>query len=135
MIQVVRTGVTRTVVLIGAWALKVPKRTYLVRGWLGNRSEWRQRNREGVASPVFTLAHVVLVMPRAERTWPEPYRWESTGDDGDEGKGSSWGLFGVHWLLIDYDRYWEHPRGLVGGVYLANQERLGRKWSKLPRAS
>lgn len=133
MIQVVTTGVSRTVVLAGRWAFKVPsRRGGFIRGWLANRSEWVQRDREGVARPVLTLGHVVLVMPRAERTWPEPYRWESYGDDGDEGKGSSWGLFGEHWLLIDYDRYWEHPRGLVGGLYVANQERLSRKWMKLP---
>jgi hypothetical protein len=78
-----------------------------------------------------SLGHVVLVMARADAVWPESYR-HGTGLEGDERKGSSWGRFGSTWLLIDFDRAWEEPRGVVGALYYGRQERLARRWMALP---
>lgn len=137
-----RRGVTRTVFVGRRWALKVPTVHYrrnFVRGWLANRSEWRQRKRRDVARPVATLFHFVLVMPAAKVTgadaahiWPyEP--WVDRA--GDDAKPCSWGWFGDRWLLIDYDRAWEDSdRGIVGGIYYAIQERRAREWIHLPPA-
>lgn len=131
--KVKRNGVTRLVILTERWALKIPKvekdsRFFLrgVRGWIANRSEWRQRNRPDVARPRFTFLHLVLVMPRARFTGAEweafapicigptvrdqvravPFwleddpRWESTTEEDllhrDERKPCSWGWFGEH---------------------------------------
>jgi hypothetical protein len=130
----VRRGVTRVVFVGRRWAVKMPSVGYAwgVRGWLANRSEWRQRRRRGVARPVLTLGHVVLVMPVAERIG----RWDSVAGEGDEAKPSSWGWFGDRgWLLVDFDRAWEQDdRGWVGGLYYGRQERLARRWSNLPPA-
>lgn len=146
----VTTGVTRTVYVGRRWAFKVPRldlaglrpgqhRVGLVRGWLANRSEWRQRHRPDVARPVATLGHLVLVMPAADHVPPNdspppcaPAWWP--GESADEAKGSSWGLFGTEWKLIDFDRAWtEHDRGLVGRLYYAGQARKGRRWARLQR--
>lgn len=124
-------GVTRWVLLIGPWAIKIPKN---FRGWLANQSEWRQRKRIDVARPKLTLVHFLVVFPRADeigRWGPEDFvrRHEYSLE---ESKGSSWGKFGGVWMLIDYDRAWQHPRSLIAWPYYWNQERLSRKWSKLP---
>lgn len=151
-----RCGVTRRVFLAGRWAVKVPRvhlveRTpgahivhgwagWALRGWLANRSEWRQRRRPDVARPVLTLAHVVLVFPRADevgddRTEDVPGPWSGHEDieDGrerDERKPSSWGRFAGQWLIIDFDRAWESAdRGIIGGVWFGYQERQARKWA------
>lgn len=145
-----RRGTSRTVLLAGPWAFKIAygQMRNPVRGWLANRSEWRQRSRPVVCRPICTLGHVVLVMPRAEfRGIERPFADAFTpcppmvpglkdSDDRDEMKLDSWGWFGDRWLLIDYDRCWgPDDRGLVGRIYWWNQERLGRKWAKLPRSS
>jgi hypothetical protein len=122
-------GVNRTVLLAGRWAFKLPWGLghVPVRGWLANRSDWRQRARPDVCRPLWTL---VLVMPRAEQLWSRDL--DGYAYEGDETKANSWGRFGDHWLLIDYDRSWDaHDRGLIGRAYWGNQERLARKWSKL----
>jgi hypothetical protein len=126
-------GTSRTVLLVDRWALKLPWGLchQPLRGWLANRSEWHQRHRPDVCPAVFTFGHVVLVMPRAEERWHDEL--EGYSYTGDEAKGDSWGRFGDRWLLIDYDRSWEaDDRGLVGRMYWGNQERLARKWMKLP---
>jgi hypothetical protein len=146
---IVRSGTNRTVLLSDRWAFKLPwgQGHSPVRGWLANRSEWRQRLRPDVCRPRWTLGHVVLVMPRAARTaeemlehgdqCPPSFRlWIRAviGCDGesDETKPCSWGWFGHRWLLIDFDRAWdESDRGLVGGLYYWNQERLARRWAQL----
>ena len=145
-------GITRTVFVVGRWAIKVPslRHRYLLRGWLANRSEWKQRRRPDVARPIITLGHLVTVFPRAQEigAWepedcPERALWPSgldvdewdphqpCGHSTEEAKGSSWGRFGDRWLLIDYDRAWQDPRGAVGAAYYGRQERRARKWSTL----
>lgn len=134
---------TRTVFVGRRWAVKVPTLRYrrnVLRGWLANRSEWRQRKQRGVARPVATLFHFAMVMPaavcvggEADPFWGEPWLER----DGDDGKPCSWGWFpnGGGWKLIDYDRAWESgDRGLVGGVYYWRQERKARRWMNLPSA-
>lgn len=124
-------GVTRWVLLVGPFAIKFPKH---IRGWMANQSEWRQRRREGVNSPICTLFHFVTLYWRAEMVG----RWHTDecpfyADSNEERKGSSWGAVNGTWLLIDFDRAWRNPRSLVGGLYYGKQERLSRKWSKLPQ--
>lgn len=137
-------GVTRTVFVGRRWVVKVPRIHWslspemgtapwwcFARAWLANRSEWRQRDRTGVARPVLTFGHLAVVFPAAFRVAPDDGEVGPWCDhSGDEGKGSSWGYFpGEGWLLIDYDRAWEQDdRGLVGGIYYGRQERLARKW-------
>lgn len=106
-----------------------------VRSWLANRSEWCQRDRPDVARPLLTLLHLVVVFPAADevavgRGVPWQARAHSHSHSGDEAKASSWGRFGHRWLLIDYDRAWESPRGFVGGRYYLHQERLARRWAR-----
>lgn len=123
-------GITRTVFVGRRWAVKVPSLHYRkpVRGWLANQSEWRQRHRRQVCRPVATLAHVALVMPAADRIGTASEHGPWVGLEPDEGKPSSWGRFGHRWLLVDYDRAWEPPHGLVGAVYYGLQERRARRW-------
>lgn len=136
--RIVRTGVTRTVILTRSYAIKVPRSRdlryfgWFLRGWLANQSEWRQRSREGIARPVFTLFHFVTWYPRADEigTWePSQSDWYAAENDKDEIKGSSWGKFGESWRIIDYDRSW-HPdfRSRLGQLYFGRQERMARKW-------
>lgn len=148
----IRRGVTRTVIVGRRWAVKLPiglgmsfhgLAGDLVRGWLANQSEWRQRRRPGVARPRLTLLHLVLVMPAADWVGSDRFSvkgpWQSIdpADVGarDEAKPSSWGRFGDRWLLIDFDRAWERDgRGLVGRLYYGHQERSARRWARLPSA-
>lgn len=146
--RLVRSGVTRYVLLAGLYAVKVPRpRRHRrrvprsgssgVRGWLANRSEWRQRHRPGVNPPLLTVAHCVTVYRRADEvgTWhpgddvPCRPAARGPGHDAEEAKGSSWGRFGDRWLLIDYDRAWERPHGIVGALYYAREDRRGRRWA------
>lgn len=138
---VVRHGTCRTVVLTQNWAFKLPwgLAHNPVRGWLANRSEWRQRNRPKVCRPRLSVGHVVLVLPRAICTGVELWGADAQlGEElephftSDERKASSWGLFEEGWLLVDYDRCYEpQDRGVVGRLYWGNQERLARKWAQL----
>ena len=139
----VKHGVTRTVVLTKRYAIKLPwgQGHSVLRGWLANRSEWKQRRRPDVLRPVLTLGHFVVVFPRVSTyvEWGASFVWNFTKfvlpdyPDGDEAKESSWGLHDMKFVLIDFDRAWESPgRGIVGGLYYGNQERLARKWMKLP---
>ena len=123
----VRRGVTRTVFLTCRWAVKVPGGYggMLVRGWLANRSEWRQRHRRRVCRPVLSLLHFVLVMPRAQHVgWIDDSQQTGPWDGcrGDKAKPSSWGWFGDRYLLIDYDLSWRVDRGIIGGIYFGWQE-------------
>lgn len=156
--MIVRRGVTRTVFVGPRWAVKVPRLQmdrpsgwravhseigWVVRGWLANRSEWRQRHRADVARPVLTFGHFAVVFPAAievgddRLTDPGPGPWVGFEDieDGrrrDELKPSSWGRFPDGWRIIDFDRAWDqNGRGIIGSLYFGNQERLARKWSKL----
>lgn len=131
-------GCTRYVLGIGPYAIKLPwgYTRSLLRGWLANRSEWRQRHRPDVATPIATLGHLVLVYRRAEQPisdewWEANVRpWLARTYSAEESKSCSWGLTADGWRLIDFDRAW-HPddRGLVGGVYYGRQERMARRWA------
>lgn len=147
----IKRGVTRTVVLTKRWAFKLPGGLghAWLRGWLANRSEWRQRNRPDVARPRLTLCHLVVVFPRAIHTgsdrldpieqelplWTQDGRYSA-----EEAKPSSWGAFDcpcgcgyLRWMLVDFDRAWQQDsRGLVGSLYFGRQERMARKWMTRP---
>jgi hypothetical protein len=129
-------GVTRTVWRVGRWAVKVPNRGWLVRGYLANQSEWHQRHRPDVNRPTATLFHLALVAPLADQLRdPRDDQWHlernAEGYSDEESKPQSWGLFGGRWLLLDFDQAWRQPRrGLVGRAYYGNQERLARKWMR-----
>lgn len=149
--RVETSGVTRIVIIGRRWAVKIPhlmlfvpnqsnRFGWMVRGWLANRSEWRQRRRTDVARPVLTLGHLIVVFPaatavgRGDRSGPWD-NWDDIPDDRlrDERKPSSWGMFTDGWRIIDYDRSWEaNHMGIIGWLYYANQRRLGNNWSKLP---
>ncbi len=139
----VARGVTRSVLVTRRVAVKVPsvKNRRVLRGWLANRSEWKQRRRPDVARPLVTFGHVAVVFRAAdavpsERTWSmQRHVLIRDGYSREEAKASSWGRFGGAWRLIDFDRAWHHPRGVVGGLYFGREERLARKWSRLPTAS
>lgn len=150
-------GVTRTVYEIHGRAVKVPWgldglrpawRTspfpsvkQLVRGILANRSEWKQRDDVNVHAPLLTFGYVVNVYPVAEVV-PRG-RWDAWDDaEGiwalfmgytpEEAKPSSWGCVDERWALIDYDRCWDDPKGWLGAIYYWDEERLARKWARLP---
>jgi hypothetical protein len=150
-IRLVKHGVTRAVLLIGRYAIKVPKRDRFVRGWLANRSEWRLGQHPRVNTPLITIGHFVLVFERADavaddRIFGGP--WEEL--EGDDGKSDSWGMFknlieddreSRHpcfrdhpgWRLIDFEEAYHPPWGLVGGLYYGVLERYRAwKWSRLP---
>lgn len=148
--MIVRRGVTRVVFVGKRYAVKVPRIPWgaegwrithgpfgwILRGWLANRSEWRQRARGDVARPLCTIAHVALVVPSAEVLLEEDLPGELAlmlnAYRGDEAKSSSWGRLGNRWVLIDFDRAWEQgDRGIVGGLYYGWQERRARKWARL----
>lgn len=119
--ELISFGVTRWVVLFGPFAFKFPKH---IGGWLANQSEWRQRRKDGVNSPIFTLFHCVTMYWRAEATGS----WDTDecpfpADRNEERKGSSWGSINGRWLLIDFDRAWMNPRSLIGGWYYGRMER------------
>lgn len=140
-------GVTRTVYEIRGRAVKVPwglagyRPKAIVRGILANRSEWQQRDDVNVHAPLRTLAYVVNVYPVAEvvprgRWWIWDVResiWaEFMGYTPEEAKPSSWGCVNGRWALIDYDRCWDDPKGWLGAIYYWDEERLARKWARLP---
>lgn len=134
-------GVTRRVYRLHHWAIKMPGGwagwgpAALTRGWLANQSEWRQRKRTDVARPKFHLGHLLQVYPiglrpRTEDWWEQEVRpvlrW--SGYDEEESKHCSWARFGDEWLLVDFDRYWQEPCGLVRRMYDWLQEREGQRY-------
>lgn len=135
--QLVKTGITRWVLLIGPFAIKFPKS---LRGYLANQSEWRQRKRPRVNRPIISLFHLMIVFYRATEIgkWePKEFNvssryWYGIEYSNEEAKGESWGLVKNCWVLIDFDRAWENPRPVIGLLYYWNQARLARKWMNLP---
>lgn len=138
-------GVTRVVILISRYAIKLPRRydffdvpsrfrLWWVRGWLANRSEWKQRRRGNVNPPLFTLGYLISIYRRADSI--PAYGWWDHLVYGqlveilgwEEAKADSWGLFGDEYKLIDYDKADEHPRGIVGDIYYGRQERWFKRW-------
>ena len=126
-------GVTRTVLRVHRWAIKLPgghggySPERLLRGWLANRSEWKDRHRPDVIAPVFSLGGFLNVYPLADAlvTGVEPQPWNVfCGYSHEEAKWSSWGCFDGRWLLLDYDRAWQpEGRGWVGRWYYGRMER------------
>lgn len=141
--MILGSGVTRTVHKVGPWAVKRPggwggyRPAALLRGWLANRSEWKQRHRPDVARPRWTLFYIVQGYPIGRL--PDQYLFDllvsgwlrACGYSAEEAKPSSWAYFDRP-RLIDSDRAWQHPRGIIGAIYYGNQERLARKWMRLP---
>lgn len=132
-------GITRYVVGVGPYAIKLPwgYGRSVLRGWLANRSEWRQRHCPDVNPPFLTLGHFVLVSRRAEQPisdewWEANIRpWLVRTYCAEESKPCSWGLTADGWRLIDFDRAWHaDDRGLIGGVYYGRQERMARRWMR-----
>lgn len=163
--EIERSGITRVVLLTKRLAIKTPQvrnrtdfdRTGInafVRGWLANRSEWKQRHRYGINPPLGTIGYVVNLYLRGDDLDPsndhQEWQWDDEkmdwsdewfaelathantyGFNGDEFKPSSWKQFGGRWLLIDYDRAWAKPRGLVGWWYYGLQKKNARRWADL----
>lgn len=133
-LKVERNGVTRIVILAGPWAFKIARGW---RGWLANQSEWRRRRAPQVNPPIATAVHFVAVYPRAELELAALPTWvysDKLGLNRDEQKWTSWGRVNGRLVLLDFDRAWEEPSWPLGRLYYWNQERLARKWSKLPSA-
>lgn len=131
--KVVRSGITRTVVLTKRHAYKLAKgHVSLARGLMANASEWQQRREPYVCGPTWTLAYLVQSYPLAEegdedRSGP----WSALS--GDDGKACSWGwLPGRGWLMIDFDESLrDRDRFWLARIYWWRQERLARKWMAL----
>lgn len=99
-------GASRTVLLIGRWAVKVPR---LRAGWkstlcgmlsnMAERDRWRAGPREGLCPVLFVLpGGLCVVMPRVRITGEVPDRNVS----GFDHKGSSYGYHAGELVAIDY---------------------------------
>jgi hypothetical protein len=147
IVKLCTDGVTRLVILVGPWALKLPRGMFRdrrwfgwwIRGWLANRSEWRQRHRSDVCPLMATVGHFVLIARRGEPVDREA--WEDSvvdvlvdyGYSWEEAKASSWARFDGRALLVDFDRAWQQgDRGWIGGWYYGRQERAARRWLAMP---
>jgi hypothetical protein len=119
--RIIRTGVTRTVFLVGRWAVKVPSlRGGMHRGeWLAsfcqgvlsNRSERQWHDFEGWHGQVAPVLHswlggIVQVYPRCEPVEGDDY-WAREQPDMDpepgDRKASNYGRLDGRLVRIDYD--------------------------------
>jgi hypothetical protein len=113
-------GVTRTVFLVGRWAVKVPRLSShddgvggvfwsLCRGLLANLSERRHSHTSGVCPVLWSLAGVVNVYPRCLPVEHEPTEQEYT-DTGYFGpadkKQANVGYLDGRLVFLDYDQEW-----------------------------
>jgi hypothetical protein len=105
MIRVSR-GASRTVLLVGRWAVKAPRlragwRAFLC-GLLSNMSErdrWRLGSRDGLCPVLWSLpGGICLVMPRVRITGEVPERNVA----GFDHKASSYGYHRGELVAIDY---------------------------------
>lgn len=151
------SGSTRHVYGLHKWAIKVPNlnkrptrwRGMFLRGVLANRSEWKQRHRDDVVKPLFTFFWIAQVYPKVDLI-PE-FMWESWDlchrpsliDQGyryDECKPSSWATVWSPWCgfpsnparavnlrLLDYDRCWDEPMGILGKYQEWRDEWINRR--------
>jgi hypothetical protein len=125
--KIVRGGLTRTVILIGPWAIKVPTVRYGLsmwcRGVLANASEREWSSVDGVNPVLWSLGSLVNVYRRADRVGPEwvgrkhadydPAKYDAltpgfvpAGDRQPDNLGIVRGR--VVW--VDYDSSWNGPR-------------------------
>lgn len=123
--QIIRRGVTRTVLLVGRWAVKVPtlrgigpspmtmrgRVAGVCRGILANQSEltWHETDGfRGRVAPVLRswLWGVVQIYPRCEPAPPGSllfYLDPDPGDGVDEGKYENFGLLDGRLVRVDYE--------------------------------
>jgi hypothetical protein len=120
----IRRGITRTVVLVGRWALKFPSlRAYgdgprgvvwsITRGIQANLSEITWTGSPGVCPVVWSLAGLVNLYPRCEPVLTEPTEEEysATGVLGPtDRKASNVGWLKGRLVWIDYDMSWNDCR-------------------------
>lgn len=136
-----RYGVSRTVWLVGPWAIKTPRvrgamsptgsglSWTIPRAWIANHSERDWSGVEGVAPVIRSwLGGLVNVYPRCEE-WPETGP-EPDYDNIGEGwmprdrKRSNVGLLNGEPVWLDYDGSWNgcpHSRN-VGGLTMENED-------------
>lgn len=123
--RIIRRGATRTVLLIGRWAVKVPslrgigvpapvplkaRAASFARGVTANFSEWQWHNFDGwrgrVAPVTWSLLCIVQVYPRCEPCPDDAELFELDPDPGDgfeQGKREQYGLLNGRLVRVDYD--------------------------------
>jgi len=120
----IHRGITRTVLLIGRWAVKVPSfRAYgdglrgvvwsITRGIQANLSEITWTGSPGVCPVVWSLAGLVNLYPRCQPVLTEPTEEEysATGILGPtDRKPSNVGWLKGRLVWIDYDMSWNDCR-------------------------
>lgn len=115
----VRRGITRTVGLIGRWAVKVPSlRAYgngvrgvlwsVTRGIQANLSEYEWSGSPGTCPVLWSLAGLVNVYPRCELVDDDaPIDWDAIGFLAPvDRKAPNVGVLDGRVVLIDYDMSW-----------------------------
>lgn len=127
MIRLIRTGVTRDVVLVGRWAIKVPTARYglssIARGILANQSEAAWTTRDGHVAPVLfsMLGGIVNLYPRCEPIDETLVDVESVigplGCPPPDRKADNLGMLDGRVVWLDYDYSWN---GCPGGVHRAS---------------
>jgi hypothetical protein len=123
--HIIRAGVTRTVLLVGRWAVKVPSLRGIgpapmtmrgrvagfCRGVLANQSEYTWHTVEGFQGRVAPVLRswpwgVVQVYPRCE---PAPcdaelfFLYPDPGDGAEVGKHENFGLLDGRLVRVDYE--------------------------------
>ena len=116
----VRRGITRTVLLVGRWAVKVPSlRSHghglagvlwsFCRGILANQSEAEWSGQPGLCPKVWAFAGLISVYPRCEpvtrEVQAEEYAaigWAGPTDK----KPANLGLLDGRMVWVDYDMNW-----------------------------
>ena len=143
------SGSTRHVYGLGRYAIKVPNlnprptrwRGMFLRAVLANRSEWKQRHRPDVVSPLLTIFWIIQVYPKVRpipedewALWNECHRPKlvAQGYRYDEAKPSSWGRhtlapLNTQVILMDYDRCWDEPMGWLGKYQEWRDEWINRR--------
>jgi hypothetical protein len=121
-VKIIRRGVTRTVFLVGRWAVKVPslrggmygkghRLASFCQGVLSNQSERQWHDYEGWAGQVAPVLHswlggIVQVYPRCEPVGGDDY-WarEQPDMDPDPGdrKAENYGMLAGRLVRVDYD--------------------------------
>jgi hypothetical protein len=125
--QINRSGLTRTVILIGPYAIKVPTIRYGIpmwcRGVLANESEHEWSSVDGVNPVLWSLGALVNVYRRAQPVGPDWVGRKHPAFDaarydaltpgfmpaGDR-KPDNLGIVGGRVLWVDYDSSWNGPR-------------------------
>jgi hypothetical protein len=126
-VKIIRGGLTRTVILIGPFAIKVPTFRYGLpmwcRGVLANQSEREWSSVDGVNPVLWSLWSLVNVYRRAQPVGPEWVgrkhdRYDATRYDaltpgfmpaGDRQPGNL-GIVRGRVVWVDYDSSWNGPR-------------------------